>query len=475
LFDHYLRRVPSGSVIIAGGGVAGLASALLLSRAGWRVTLVERDALTAGAAEDSPSWERRGIPHFTQPHAFIPRGRQEMRESLPDVYACLLDVGAREVDLRRKLPGADPERPEDELLHYLAVRRPLIEWALRRAVLAERGIAVLQNARVTELDVQGGHFVAANVDGSWLAADLLVDAMGRRSPSRSWLSSAGVTFDEGKRSPCGVVYYSRYYRTNPGFELPDGPWILSPRGDLGYLGFSTFPGDNDTFAAVLAVPTGAKAWRALNEPSAFEKAVASITLLRLWVDPANVVPITDVLPMAGLYNTLEWHPTAATRVLPIGDAIAHTDPVLAHGLAFALIHARALLSVLEAHRNLDDAEAAYLHATAPALQERYALSTNLDAQRHRLWTGEAVDFAHRDGDYALFTQYAAAAAATRDPDVFRMFNRRIGLLDSTAVLDTDGALQSRIETLYDEMVAQPRAPLGPGREEMLALIGAAPG
>src|SRR5580765_3612922 len=68
-------------VVIAGAGVAGLASALILGRAGHRVTLLERDALPASGPPGSWfDWKRRGIPHFHQPHAFIPRGRALLRE-----------------------------------------------------------------------------------------------------------------------------------------------------------------------------------------------------------------------------------------------------------------------------------------------------------------------------------------------------------------------------------------------------------
>lgn len=67
-------------------------------------------------------WRRRGIPHFHRPHAFIPRGRAVLRQVAPDVYAALLDAGASEVDVGRKVPGAP--LPEDADLVYLSVRRP---------------------------------------------------------------------------------------------------------------------------------------------------------------------------------------------------------------------------------------------------------------------------------------------------------------------------------------------------------------
>jgi len=70
--------------------------------------------------------------HFHQPHAFIPRGRKLLRQAAPDVYAALLDAGASEVDVGRKVLGE--RRAEDDALVYLSARRPLTEWGLRRAV-----------------------------------------------------------------------------------------------------------------------------------------------------------------------------------------------------------------------------------------------------------------------------------------------------------------------------------------------------
>jgi glycine/D-amino acid oxidase-like deaminating enzyme len=72
-------------VAVLGAGVAGLSAAILLARDGHRVTLVERDDLVDGDALSASGWRRSGIPHFLQPHAFIPRGVVELRRLLPDV------------------------------------------------------------------------------------------------------------------------------------------------------------------------------------------------------------------------------------------------------------------------------------------------------------------------------------------------------------------------------------------------------
>jgi 2-polyprenyl-6-methoxyphenol hydroxylase-like FAD-dependent oxidoreductase len=457
-----------------GGGVAGQTTALMLARDGHRVLLLERDGFELGPVEVAETWSRKGIPHFLQPHAFIPRGRAELKDSLTDVYAALIEAGAHDIDVRRKLPG--PVTPQDEVLQYMAVRRPVIEWALRRAVRDEPGIEVRAGVRVTGLSIERGRVAAVAVDGADVTGDLVVDALGRRSPAAEWLQRAGMALPDGANSDCGVIYYSRYYRQRPGFDLPDGPWFLSPRGDLGYMAYASFPGDNGTFAAVLAVPTGVPQWRVLRDARAFETAVARIPALAGWADPAGVDPITDVMPMAGLRNSLR----ADEGSLPVGlvlmgDALCHTDPVLAHGLAFALIHARELATALRHHTNIVDASAGYAAATAPWARERYDFATALDEQRLRHWVDAPVDYSRADGDYALFSMMAAGAVAPLDPDVFRVFIRRIGLLDSTAVLDTDADLQSRIERLFQQVLHTPRQPPGPPKDEMIELIGSVTG
>lgn len=463
--------MPVRRVLVIGGGVTGLATGLLTARGGAEVTIVERDVLPAGPIEAAPDLSRPGVPHYLQPHAFIPRARLELRRELPDVYDALLEAGASEVDLRAKLPG--PVQPEDADLVYLAVRRPLIEWALRAAVAAEPAITVRAGVRVEAITAERGVVTGVRTDDGELAADLVVDAHGRRPVPAGWLGASGATDPERAVNSCGVVYYCRYYRQRPGFELPDGPWFLSPRGDLGYLAFASFPGDNGTFAALLAAPAGVLDWRVLNHPAAFEAVVARIPALASWVNPVGVDPITDVMPMAGLRNSFTERASPVPGLLLAGDAYCHTDPTLAHGLAFGLIHAAAIARAAADHTDVVDVAGAYAAATLPELRERFGWASAIDEQRLRNWMGEPVDAAHQDGDYALFTMAAAGAVARVDPDVFRVFNRRIGLLDRTGVLDDDVTLRRHIEASFAELRATPPEPLGPAREELLAAARAA--
>jgi len=229
------------SIIVVGAGAAGLSAALVLARDGHRVVLLERDDMVCGEPGAAPGWERRGIPHFHQPHAFIPRGRKEMRIAFADVFQALLDAGAWDLDLRPKLRG--PQTPDDEDLAYFAARRPLIEWALRRAVIAEPAVQIRALVHVTGLIGSradrpriGG---VATSEGP-VEGDLVVDAMGRRSPMPGWVEELGGRPWAVRSSDCGIIYYSRYYHARDGVTLPDGPWLPTPRADLGYGLFRAF-------------------------------------------------------------------------------------------------------------------------------------------------------------------------------------------------------------------------------------------
>src|SRR5215510_6821487 len=83
--------IPEGGavdVIVVGGGVGGLSTALLLARDGHRVQMLERDP-TPPPADPAAAWagwtERRGVPQFHLLHSFLPRWREIVEAELPEV------------------------------------------------------------------------------------------------------------------------------------------------------------------------------------------------------------------------------------------------------------------------------------------------------------------------------------------------------------------------------------------------------
>ncbi|MEN3280722.1 MAG: hypothetical protein V7607_1862 [Solirubrobacteraceae bacterium] len=454
--------------VVAGGGVAGLAASLALARAGHDAVVLERDPVHPdGSPQGAFDVERRGIPHYFQPHAFLPRGRRLLSDWAPDVLDALLDAGADPQDVALKLRG--PREPGDEDLIYLWVRRPIIEWALRRAAAAEPAVEIRAGVQVTGLLTgDSGAPRARGVtvdDGDPVRGDVVVDALGRYRCPPGWPRAAGEPADSG------AIYYCRYFELGEGVEHLDAP-VLNPRGDLGYMGFNTFRGDNRTFAVILLAPAADHALRVLRHSRVWEAACSAITPLDVMTAADYARPITDVMPMGGLMNVDRTGDPLVSGIVAAGDAFCHTDPAFAYGLSFALAHARALARAAAEASDADAVAERYRADAGPEARERHALACDTDTARSQRWSGQPLDIGRRDGCYPLFSFVGALAAAPHDDAILRRTIRRIGLLDRTAVFDQDDALHDRIETILSRVASRAPSPPGPPREELLARLAA---
>ena len=111
-----MARAEDAEVCVIGAGMAGLACALFLARAGHLVTLVERDAAPRPAYADAAltAWSRPGVPQWGNGHAFHGLSRRVLSESAPDILEALAAAGAGE----RRFSAAliDPMPEDDDLV-----------------------------------------------------------------------------------------------------------------------------------------------------------------------------------------------------------------------------------------------------------------------------------------------------------------------------------------------------------------------
>ena len=78
-------------IVVIGGGMGGLSTALLLAGDGHEVTVLERDPAPPPAAADAAwdDWDRKGVNQFRMIHYFLPRFREIVEAELPDVVKAL--------------------------------------------------------------------------------------------------------------------------------------------------------------------------------------------------------------------------------------------------------------------------------------------------------------------------------------------------------------------------------------------------
>src|SRR3954447_3304080 len=210
-------------IVVVGGGIGGLGTALACARDGHQVTILERDDTPMPAdAEAAFAWTRTGAPQVRHSHAFLARLRKLLHERAPDVLDALLAAGAAEIPFTDNLPATLTDRaprPGDDELVAIACRRTTFEWVLRRLVLAEPHVTLEHGVAAHVLDASGSAVPrVTGVDGR--PADLVVDARGPRSSSDDWLASIGAAPVREELHESGIVYFSRFYRVNDGVELP---------------------------------------------------------------------------------------------------------------------------------------------------------------------------------------------------------------------------------------------------------------
>lgn len=436
-------------VVVVGGGITGLASAMLLADAGHRVTIVERDEIpeTASPDEAFETWPRRGTVQIRHSHAFLGRLRNFLRDREPELLADLLAAGARELRMLDVPPhtmqGLEPEPGDDDLV-MLGCRRITFEWVLRRHVLGRAAVSLVPGAIVSALvaepgdppRVTGVRISRGGVD-STIEADVVVDASGRSSPALRWLEGIGARAPIEESEPSSLLYYSRFYRLRPGAEEP-APGVHPAAADYNWIKYAIFPTDARTFSITLASPLSHPEMKVVAQEKAFDEVARSIPALAAWADPTRAEPIGDpgrpVQAMSGLVNRLrrfvDGTGPVALGFFALGDAAYCTNPLYGRGCAQGFLHADMLARALARHPHDLDAVARELDASARRDIEpffRASLLADRDATRKAegrapsRWRARLVKSFFEDG----------VVVATRcDPVVFRAFVRMMNMMET---------------------------------------------
>jgi 2-polyprenyl-6-methoxyphenol hydroxylase-like FAD-dependent oxidoreductase len=408
------------------------------------------------------------------------------------VYQQLLDEGATEMRFGDDLPATmvdfQPHESDDELT-MLACRRTTFEWVLRRAAMAEgrvefrTGVAVGGLIAAPRRDGAAPRITGVRLtNGDHFNSDLVVVAAGRRSTLPEWLEAVGCAPIAEHVDDTGIVYFSRFYRLADGSAYPPRTGPIG--GDLGYLKYGVFVGDNRTFSVTLATPTGDHELRKqLTDPDAFDACARQLVATAPWLD-GRAVPVTETVHvMAGLINrwrefVVDGRPVA-TGFVPIGDAVLCTNPLYGRGCSTAFWGAHLMVAAID--DNPDDLEAmllAYESSLRAEIYPWYRASVEQDAEARRvsaaLLAGDDPDGDPNDQRSFMRAVFrdGLLPALRRDAVVLRAFFRSLNLLTAPDAIIKDPEVGARVLAVWQDRENRPPEPaLGPKRRaDLLALL-----
>jgi 2-polyprenyl-6-methoxyphenol hydroxylase-like FAD-dependent oxidoreductase len=470
-------------IVLVGGGVVALGTALLLAGDGHQVTVLERDldGPPADLDEAWERWQRPGLNQFRMAHAFLGGFRAVVDAELPEVGRALADAGALRLNfIRGVLPPSMTGgwQDGDERFEWLTGRRVMVEAVLAAAAEAAPGVRIRRGTAVTGL-VSGASALAGTPHvtgvrtkvGEVITADLVVDMSGRRSALPDWLTDIGARPPVEELEDVGFVYYQRTYRSVDG-SLP--PLMGPPQIPWGTVSSLTLPADNGTWAIVVTASSKDTALRPLREADRWEAVVRGLPLVAHWLDGT---PIDEgVAVMARLEDryrgfVVDGKPVA-TGVVAVADSWACSNPANGRGVSIGMLHALVLRDQLRAVDLADPAAftAAFHAATAERVEPWYRATLATD--RHRIGEVEAgirgAVYDPPDPGYQL--EKALDASFGRDPECAR------AALDIGFVLRTPDEVFAK-PGLRDNVLElgagwRDAPSFGPTREELLALTAA---
>jgi len=301
-------------IVVIGGGIAGLGSAMALAGPTREIFVVERDPPPPPGVEQAfEHWERKGVTQLRHSHVFLGRLFTLIRDRHPRLLQMLKDAGVRELGFEVGLPspllGSYVQARGDENLSILFSRRTTLEIVMRTYCESLPGVKFVPDTIVRGLAFERGDSLkvkglSLEHDGGVredIAADIVVDASGRYTLCTDWLREAGCVIAE-EESPAGILYFTRHYRLREGQEEP--PRDQNPgAGDLGYIKYGVFPADHGHFSVTLAVPEIELALRtAVVRPETFDAICMKLPGCAKWIDPVRAEPVTKAFAMGNLKN-----------------------------------------------------------------------------------------------------------------------------------------------------------------------------
>jgi len=398
--------------------MAGMLAARVLADAYERVTVIERDELSAGG--------RRGVPQGNHFHTVLLRGTQVLESLFPGLVAELFAAGAHRtnllLDAKMVLSGHELSRVDTG--DTVQLTRPLLETRVRDRLTALPNVTIVDECEAVALELAGDRVTGVNVahrDGRTevVTATLVVDAMGRAGRAGTWLSQLNYAVPPEEQIKADIAYVSRLVRIPAELQPADrmvlvGPVPGRPRG------FALAAQEEDRWMLTVVGMAGD------HPPMDHEGLVAFI---KEAAPPDVHTAIRAATPASDLHRyrfpASVWRHYERLRHFPagllvFGDSICSFNPIYGQGMTVAALEADALRRCL--HAGHDDLARRFFRAAAKIIAPAWQLNAGGD-----LALPEVPG--HRTLAVRVINRYVARlqSAAEHDPVVASAFMRVAGL------------------------------------------------
>lgn len=333
--------------------MAGLVCSATLARQFEKVTLIDRDTISADSAD------RRGVPQSYHFHGLLPGGLEIMMDLFPGFDQDLLAAGSltpepaefyaytsegKSYSIMRFQP--EPKAPPPGFPRTHIQTRRLLERCLRTRVEAIGNIETRYDTMVRDLLAADGRVRGVKIEqsGEELEADLVIDATGRVSRTLGWLDGLGYERPNESHIHCDFAYTSAFFRPRDPDAFTDVGFFLGadPDGPHPDRGGALVRMEEGLWLAMVAGRFGD------HPPTTVE---GYLEFARTLIEPGFHELISEAELVEGPYHfkfpkSIRRHYERLTKfpegLLPIGDAVSHNNPVYGQGMSSAARQAQAL-------------------------------------------------------------------------------------------------------------------------------------